>query len=131
MVQLEVARRLVARPGGRDRGLLTLEVEGYAEAELLFTVPPRCFTPPPEVMSAVVRLRARRPEERPPGLECALRLAAAAFTHRRKKLTNALAGAVPPEALAPALTRAGVDPGARAENLPLFEWLALAAALSG
>jgi 16S rRNA (adenine1518-N6/adenine1519-N6)-dimethyltransferase len=130
MVQLEVARRLVACPGGRDRGLLTLEVEGYAEAELLFTVPPRCFAPPPRVVSAVVRLRIRRPDEHAPLLEAALRLAAAAFTHRRKKLPNALAGAVPPEALAPALGRAGVDPGARAEDLALAQWLALAAAIA-
>ena len=130
MVQLEVARRLVAGPGGRDRGLLTLEVEGYAAAELLFTVPPRCFAPPPQVTSAVVRLRVKRLDEHPPWLDGALRLAAAAFTHRRKQLGNALAGAVPPAALAPALACAGIDPGVRAEELTLARWLALAAALA-
>ena len=129
MVQLEVARRLVARPGGRDRGLLTLEVEGYAEAELLFTVPPRSFAPPPQVMSAVVRLRVRRPDEHPPSLEGALRLASAAFTHRRKKLANALAQVGEREPLAAACAAAAVDPTARAENLTLAQWLALAAAL--
>ena len=129
MVQLEVGRRLVARPGGRDRGLLTLEVEGCAEAELLFTVPPRCFVPPPQVESAVVRLRVRRLDERPPLLESALRLAAAAFTHRRKKLANAVAQVVERGPMAAACATAAVDPAARAESLTLTQWLCLAAAL--
>ena len=128
MIQLEVARRLVARPGGRDRGLLTLEVEGCAEAELLSTVPPRCFAPPPQVMSAVVRLRVRRPDGTRRGLRT-LRLASAAFTHRRKKLTNALAQIGEREPLAAACAAAAVDPTARAENLTLAQWLALAEAL--
>ena len=131
MVQLEVARRLVAPPGGRDRGLLTVEVEACAAAELLFTVPPHCFAPPPRVTSAVVRLRLLPPAQHPPMLDAALRLAGAAFTHRRKKLANALADAVAAGSAGAAFAAAGIAPGARAEDLALADWLALAAALAG
>lgn len=129
MVQLEVAERVVASPGGRDRGLLTLEVEGLAKAELLFQVPARCFAPPPRVTSAVLRLRPRQVAERPARLEMALALAAAAFTLRRKKITNALASAAPPPALRVALAAAAVDPASRPEDLTLDQWLELAAVL--
>jgi 16S rRNA (adenine1518-N6/adenine1519-N6)-dimethyltransferase len=130
MVQLEVAERLVAPTGGRRRGLLTLEAEGYCEeSELLLTVPPRCFAPPPRVVSAVVRLRIGDPGARPPALEGALRLAAAAFTHRRKQLANALPRAGGADAVAAACAAAAVDPKARPEDLALDRWLALAVAL--
>lgn len=130
MVQLEVAERIVAPAGERSRGLLTLETEGYAEAELLFSVPPRCFEPPPRVTSAVLRLRPRPFAERSPALERALALAAPAFTLRRKKITNALASAAPPPILLAALAVAGVDPASRPEDLTLAQWLALAAELA-
>ncbi len=131
MVQLEVAERIVAPPGRRSRGLLTLETEGLAAAELLFSVPPRCFAPPPKVMSGVLRLRPRPASERSPHLARALALAATAFTLRRKKITNALAAAAPPPALLRALGLAGVDPSSRPEDLELGQWLALAEALDG
>jgi 16S rRNA (adenine1518-N6/adenine1519-N6)-dimethyltransferase len=130
MVQLEVAERLTAGPRGRGRGLLSVEVEGFAAAELLFRVAPRCFAPPPRVASAVVRLRPRPPDAVPARIGDALRLAGAAFTHRRKALANALAGSAPAAALAAALAAAGIDPRRRAEELALTEWLALAAALA-
>ena len=128
MVQLEVAQRLTARPGGGGRGLLTVEVEACADAELLFGVPARCFSPPPRVASAVVRLRLRPPAALPGRLDGALRIAAAAFTHRRKKLANALVDVVPEGGAAAVLTAAGIDPNRRAEELDLAEWLALAEA---
>jgi 16S rRNA (adenine1518-N6/adenine1519-N6)-dimethyltransferase len=130
MVQLEVAERLTAGPGGRGRGLLSVEVEAYAAAELLLGVPARCFAPPPRVASAVVRLRPRPLAALPRGLDAALSLAGAAFTHRRKTLPNALAGVAPAAALAAALAVAGIEPRRRAEELALAEWLALAAALA-
>ncbi len=126
MLQAEVAARIVAPPGERSRGLLTLEVEGFAEAELLFRVPPRCFAPPPQVMSAVLRLRLRAIEDRSPYLASALRLAATAFTLRRKKMTNALAAAAPPQQLLAALAGAAVDAASRPEDLPLAQWIRLA-----
>lgn len=129
MVQREVARRLVAPPGDRERGLLTLEVELAGRAELLFTVPPRCFAPPPEVTSAVVRLELGPRSGDEATAARALALASAAFTHRRKKLPNALAGVAPPAAVAASLTGCGASPDLRPEDLDLATWLALAAAL--
>jgi 16S rRNA (adenine1518-N6/adenine1519-N6)-dimethyltransferase len=126
MVQLEVARRLVAPPGGAGRGLLTLEAEAHARAELLFTVPPRAFSPPPRVTSAVVRLTLH-PMTAPLGtVERALRLASTAFTHRRKKLANALASVSSPDVVAAALVAAGADSDLRPQDPPLSFWLALA-----
>ena len=130
MVQLEVAQRLVALPGGGERGLLTLEAEAYARGELLFTVPPGRFSPPPKVMSGVVRLELRAPAVAPEVLDRALALASAAFSHRRKKLANALGGRVGGEA-ATACAAAGVDPGARPQDLDLTSWLARAQKLPG
>ena len=129
MVQLEVARRLVAPPGGAGRGLLTIEAEAYSRAELLFTVPPRCFSPPPRVTSAVVRLTLH-PLPAPPGtVERALEIASAAFTHRRKQLANALASVGTQEEIAAGLTAAGVDDKLRPQDLGLDLWLAVADAL--
>jgi len=128
MVQLEVAQRLVAPPGGADRGLVSLEAEAYAGAELLFRVPPGRFSPPPKVTSAVVRFVLRPPAAGPRALDAALRLAAEAFLHRRKKLANAVAACAPPEAIAAA---SGVDGGARPQDLPLAAWVRLGGALPG
>jgi 16S rRNA (adenine1518-N6/adenine1519-N6)-dimethyltransferase len=128
MVQLEVARRLVAPPGGAERGLLTIEVEARTRAELLFTVSPRSFSPPPHVHSGVVRLVLQPPPDAPV-LDRALELAAVAFCHRRKKLTNALSAVGRPPELSSAMERAGVDAGARPQDLTLAGWLALAGAL--
>jgi 16S rRNA (adenine1518-N6/adenine1519-N6)-dimethyltransferase len=126
MLQLEVARRLVAPPGGPGRGLLTLEAESHSRAELLFTVPPRCFSPPPRVTSAVVRLALRTPSAPAATVERALELASAAFTHRRKKLVNALASIASPDAVATAVVAAGADSDLRPQDPPLSLWLALA-----
>jgi len=131
MVQLEVARRLVAPTGGAGRGLLTLEAEAHAGAELLFTVPPRCFSPPPRVTSAVVRLHLHPSPAPPATVERALELASAAFTHRRKKLGNALASVGSPLEVAAGLTVAGADGNLRPQDLSLELWLALAEALPG
>jgi 16S rRNA (adenine1518-N6/adenine1519-N6)-dimethyltransferase len=129
MVQLEVARRLVAPPGGAGRGLLTIEAEAHARAELLFTVPPRCFSPPPRVTSAVVRLTLHPLPASPGTVERALEIASAAFTHRRKKLANALASVGTPEEIASGLSAAGVDDKLRPQELGFDLWLALADAL--
>jgi 16S rRNA (adenine1518-N6/adenine1519-N6)-dimethyltransferase len=129
MVQAEVARRLVAADGGAGRGLLTLEAEAYGRAELLFTVPPRCFSPPPRVTSAVVRLTLHPPPAPPPTVESALGFASVAFTHRRKKLANALASVGSPDEIAAALAAVGARDEMRPQDLSLELWLALAGAL--
>ena len=130
MVQLEVARRLVAPPGSSERGLISLEAEAYAGAELLFTVTPGRFTPPPKVMSAVVRFVLRPGVASAEILRGALEVASEAFSHRRKKLANAVAACAPPAAVADAVAAAGVDGGARPQDLPLSAWLQLGQGLA-
>jgi 16S rRNA (adenine1518-N6/adenine1519-N6)-dimethyltransferase len=126
MVQLEVAGRLAAPPGSGERGLLTVERELHADCELLFTVAPRSFRPPPRVLSAVLRL-ALRPPPVPAALAArVLELASAGFTQRRKKLTNALARLAPPSLVAAALDELSADAGVRAQKLDLGAWCGLA-----
>jgi 16S rRNA (adenine1518-N6/adenine1519-N6)-dimethyltransferase len=124
MLQREVVERMAAAPGSRDYGRLTAMLAPFAEVEPLFDVAPECFVPRPQVWSTVVRLRMR-PE---PAFAIDARygrIVAAAFSQRRKTLRNALRA----ELDAAAIEACGVDPGARAEELPpeAFGRLALAA----
>lgn len=119
MVQREVAQRILAPPGNGERGVLSVEFQLLAQGELLFTVPPRCFAPPPKIWSAVVRLRPRGDLSHVL-VRRAVRLARIAFTRRRKKLTNALAGTVAD--LEAHLLGAGEM---RPQDLTLDQWLAL------
>lgn len=128
MVQEEVARRFAARPGTKEYGAFSLLVRYHAEVDPVVRVSPTCFFPPPEVSSAVVRLRTRPapPVEADPGVLFAV--IRAAFAQRRKSLRNALAGgaAAPfPEAEA-ALEAAGIDGARRGETLTLEEFARLA-----
>lgn len=131
MVQLEVARRLVAGPGDPDRGFLSVVTEIHGGAELLFSVPASCFAPPPRVTSAVVRMVPRAATAPPEVVRRALALAAEGFSHRRKKLLNALPTAAVRDDLAASLPAAGLDVAMRPQEVPVAGWLALAAALPG
>jgi 16S rRNA (adenine1518-N6/adenine1519-N6)-dimethyltransferase len=87
---LEVlADRLIAAPGSRDYGYLTVATQFLADVEYLFIVPPAAFHPAPKVDSAVVRLTPRR---EPPAVDRAafLRFVSLAFQHKRKTLRNNL-----------------------------------------
>jgi len=121
MVQREVADRIVASPGSRDYGLLSITVQMHGPAERLFTLPPEAFSPPPEVHSTVFRWRfAPRFGELGVKEDGFLRFAQQAFAHKRKTLGNNLrAAGFAPEAAAGAMARAGIDPRARAEALSL------------
>ncbi len=123
MVQKEVADRMTARPNRKDYGVLTLAVQGKAEAEALFDVPPGCFRPAPKVFSTVVRLR-RRPRSRIEDEKRFFDVVHAAFSQRRKTLLNALSHGLSldkPVALA-SLEKAGIRPERRAETLGLEEF---------
>ncbi|MGO9776713.1 MAG: 16S rRNA (adenine(1518)-N(6)/adenine(1519)-N(6))-dimethyltransferase RsmA [Terracidiphilus sp.] len=127
MVQREVADRVVAQPGSRDYGLLSVTVQIYGPAQSLFTLPPAAFSPPPEVHSTVFRWRfAPRFDEL--GVEEAsfLRLVRTAFAQKRKTLANNLrAAGLPPAAVAAALEETIIDPMARAEALSIESFAAL------
>lgn len=93
LMQKEVADRLVARPGSRDYGYLTVVTQSWAEARFVVNVPPGAFRPPPKVDSAVVHLQALAQVE--PDLEAFLKFAGMAFRQKRKNLRNNLAQAYP------------------------------------
>ncbi len=91
MVQKEVADRMKALPGGKDYGALSLAVQYYAEPEIIANVPQNCFIPRPNVGSAVINLKAHSdPPVYTRDREYMFRVIKAAFSQRRKKLTNAL-----------------------------------------
>jgi 16S rRNA (adenine1518-N6/adenine1519-N6)-dimethyltransferase len=127
MVQREVADRIVAQPGSRDYGLLSVTVQIYGPAQRLFTLPPAAFSPPPDVHSTVFRWRfAPRFDEL--GVEEAgfLGFVRQCFAQKRKTLANNLrAAGVPPAAIADVLAQAAIDPMARAEALSIESFAVL------
>lgn len=136
MVQKEVAERLTASPGTKEYGAVTLAVEYYAEAEILFNIPRRLFIPVPEVDSALLRLKPRAERRRDilPGEELQTRerlfkLIKAAFGQRRKTLLNALSSLVKglnKEKIVAMLEKGGIDPQTRGETLSLTQYEQLA-----
>jgi 16S rRNA (adenine1518-N6/adenine1519-N6)-dimethyltransferase len=90
MVQLEVAERMCADPGGKDYGALSVAVRYYAEPEKLFDVSPHCFIPQPGVYSSVVRLSIREKPLVAADRKIFFKTVKAAFSQRRKTLLNAL-----------------------------------------
>jgi len=121
MLQKEVVERMVAEPGGKAYGRLSVMLQWRYHMELLFVVPPTAFDPPPQVDSAIVRMI---PLERP--LACDERkleqVVAKAFSQRRKVIRNCLAGMFTEAGL----IEAGLDPQARPEAVPLEQYVALA-----
>jgi len=131
MVQLEVAERLVAAPGSKTRGLLSVLVQAACDAKLLFRVPPTCFWPTPKVDSAVISLTVRRPPLVPPSLLSTFRrIVRGAFGTRRKTLANSLAHfpdlPLGKEAAHGLVAACGLAPERRAETLTVDEFLCLA-----
>jgi len=129
MVQDEVAQRLVAVPGGKEWGALTVFVHAAFGVRRLLRAPPGAFHPPPEVTSAVVELLPLRPP-RADETESFRTLVRRAFGARRKTLRNAWAGlAADPAALAQAASVAGVALEARGETLDVEAFARMASAL--
>lgn len=125
MLQKEVVDRIVAAPGSRDYGRLSVMLQFRYRATRLFVVPAGAFSPAPKVQSAIVRLVPRAQPELPAvDADAFARVVTAAFGRRRKTLRNALAETLTEEAI----RAAGVDPGARAETLAVEAFVALARA---
>ena len=128
MFQREVAERIVARPGGKNYGRLAVLAGWRSEAKILFDVAPSAFVPPPKVTSSVVRLVPRR-EPLACDSKALQRVTEAAFGQRRKMLRQSLkslgvdAGAL--------LEAAGIEPTARAEEIPVAGFVTLARFFSG
>lgn len=125
MLQKEVVERMAAPPGSKVYGRLSVMLQACCTVTPLFDVAPGAFRPPPKVDSAVVRLLPRPVGEI--GIADRARFAdvvRAAFGQRRKTLRNALSGVID----SAAIQAAGVDPGLRAEQLSVADFVRLAAA---
>ena len=136
-LQMDVAERMVAGPGSPAYGLLAIWGGREYEAQIVRSIPPECFHPPPGVVSAVIELRRRTtPLCAPRDLACFRELTRQAFMRRRKQMRRILLD-LPPSLLSEpfdpdaALRAAGVAPDARPETLPIQTWGALADALHG
>lgn len=127
MVQREVGERLAAAPGSKTYGIPSVRVAYWGRAEVAGRVSAEVFHPKPRVDSVLVRIE-RRPE---PTVDVdpdrLFDLVRAGFGQRRKMLRRSLSGRVPPEAF----QRAGLEPTARAEDLSVVQWAALANAAGG
>jgi 16S rRNA (adenine1518-N6/adenine1519-N6)-dimethyltransferase len=122
LLQKEVVDRMVAAPGGKDYGRLSVAMQFRYRAVKLFEVPPGAFTPVPQVTSSVVRLVPRAADEiAGVDTEALSQVVTAAFGQRRKTLRNALSALLNAEQIA----AAGIDPGARAETLDVAAFVRL------
>jgi len=127
MFQKEVAERLAAKPGSKAYGRLSVLAQWLCEVERLFNLPAEAFVPPPKVASSVVQLTPRAEPLAPAAMADLERVTAAAFGQRRKMVRSSLkslGGDV-----AAMLAAADVEPTARAEDLPVEAFCALARAL--
>ncbi|MEB3333316.1 MAG: 16S rRNA (adenine(1518)-N(6)/adenine(1519)-N(6))-dimethyltransferase RsmA [Synechococcaceae cyanobacterium] len=133
LVQREIGERIRALPGSSAYSALSVRMQLLCRAAQVCDVPPRCFAPPPRVMSEVIVLEPLPAAERPPlALAARLeRLLRHVFSARRKMLRNSLAGlpgAGEPETFA---ARLGLDLSRRPQELAPAEWLDLARELAG
>jgi 16S rRNA (adenine1518-N6/adenine1519-N6)-dimethyltransferase len=127
MFQKEVAERIVAKPGTKAYGRLSLLANWRADAQIAMTLPPDAFTPPPKVSSAVVHLNALPKPRFPANPKTLERVVATAFNQRRKMLRAALKTLSP--AIEDHLKMVGNAPTARAETIPLEGFCALSRSL--
>jgi 16S rRNA (adenine1518-N6/adenine1519-N6)-dimethyltransferase len=133
MMQKEVAERIVAGPGGKDYGALTIGVAYHAETTLITTLSPENFYPAPKVDSALLKLTMREsPKVSVDDEELFFKVVRTGFRTRRKMLKNALVRGrfASAEGLAAAFKELGIAPERRAETLDIAEFAALANFLS-
>lgn len=130
MVQKEVAERMVAMPGGKDYGSLSVAVQYYSKAKKVFDVPPHCFIPQPDVYSSVVKLDVNKePPVKIKDRAAFFKTVKAAFGQRRKTLLNALYNsgsfAKDKEQIGEILRYMGLDENQRGETLTIEQFAEL------
>lgn len=124
MFQKEVGQRIVATPGTKAYGRLSVLAGFRCDARIHFDVPPQAFVPPPKITSCIVGLVPKPEPENAPSLKALEAVTAAAFGQRRKMLRASLKGLLKdPVAM---LEAAGIDPTRRAEELTLQDFCRLA-----
>ncbi|WP_114965237.1 16S rRNA (adenine(1518)-N(6)/adenine(1519)-N(6))-dimethyltransferase RsmA [Alkalilacustris brevis] len=128
MFQREVAERIVAQPGSKAYGRLAILAQWRTQAQIVLRLPPEAFTPPPKVSSAVVHLTRLNAPRFPADPGVLSRVVAAGFNQRRKMLRASLRGLAPD--IEDKLRAAGIAPTARAEEIGLEQFCALARILA-
>jgi 16S rRNA (adenine1518-N6/adenine1519-N6)-dimethyltransferase len=127
VIQLEVAFRLIASPGTRDYGYLSVFTQYFSKPTIALKLPPEAFRPPPKVGSALVSLKL-------PGQNARLVISDETsfldfvkhcFAQKRKTLVNNLRGLAEPARVNKTLVELGLPPAARAEELPVAQLAAL------
>jgi 16S rRNA (adenine1518-N6/adenine1519-N6)-dimethyltransferase len=128
-IQKEVAERIVAGPGSRDYGVLSIGTQFYAEPELKFIIPKEAFRPVPKVDSALIHMKIRR-EPAVAVLDTAMffRVVKTAFSQRRKTLANSLHTLS--QNIRDVLRDADIEPQRRPETLSLGEFARISDALT-
>ncbi|MEG2253015.1 MAG: 16S rRNA (adenine(1518)-N(6)/adenine(1519)-N(6))-dimethyltransferase RsmA, partial [Clostridia bacterium] len=126
MIQKEVAQKLMDAPSSDAYGLLSVKCQYRCVPSVIAEVPAACFTPPPKVDSAFVRLDMRAEPPVPVKNEALLwRMVKTAFSLRRKTLLNTLKGVADAERLRAAIASMGLSPTARGEELTVEQWIQL------
>ena len=121
MLQKEVVERMVAEPGTKAYGRLSVMLQWRYDMAMLFVVPPTAFDPPPQVDSAIVRMVPTK-RQLPADAATLEAVVQKAFSQRRKVIRNCVAGMFSEQQL----VDAGIDPGARPEAVGLEQYVALA-----
>jgi 16S rRNA (adenine1518-N6/adenine1519-N6)-dimethyltransferase len=137
MLQREVVERVVAAPGGKEYGYLSVLAQFYCEVEKLFDVPPGAFRPAPKIWSSVIRLRAR--DRAPAAVDdesLFIELTKVLFAQRRKTILNNMRagwnrlGLADGSQISQLLSSSNLDPQRRAETLSIEEIARLANAIT-
>ena len=125
MVQKEVAEKITAKPGNRERGILTLSVEFDGHAEIIATVSKNSFRPQPKVDASVIKIVPQKKPDITPKLF--FRIVKAGFSSKRQQIHNSLAATLrlPRDQVISMLKKSNIDPQKRAEDLSLEEWIQL------
>jgi 16S rRNA (adenine1518-N6/adenine1519-N6)-dimethyltransferase len=132
VIQLEVALRLAAEPGGKEYGYLSVATQFYTRPEFVLKLPPGAFSPPPEVASALVTLRLPGPGAQS-GVDDAERFldfVKSCFGQKRKTLSNNLRGVAEPQRIRELLKELKLREDARAEQLNVAQFAAIYRAIS-
>lgn len=120
MFQKEVAQRIVAKPSTKTYGRLSILSQWLCDTKLMFDVPAQAFTPPPKVTSSIVRLIPKSGIAKDIDFQTMEKITAAAFGQRRKMIRGSMKDYIP------YIEECGIDPQARAEDLNVEEYMALA-----
>jgi 16S rRNA (adenine1518-N6/adenine1519-N6)-dimethyltransferase len=121
MLQKEVVERMVAEPGTKAYGRLSVMLQWRYDMAMMFVVPPTAFDPPPQVESAIVRMVPTR-QQLPADTATLEAVVQKAFSQRRKVIRNCVAGMFTEQQL----IDVGIDPGVRPETVSLEQYVALA-----